>query len=192
MSDSPYRVLLVEPDPEIMEMLVAALVRRFDAHVTCVTTADECLDVEMLDPHDLVVAELDLPGGNGVDLAEELTALGPRPVVLLADAPTRSELLRALRAGVHNLFPKPFRMGRFLDATGAILANYRDYRRQEVRYRQLRRLVRHVLRDRRTLNQRAELICQDLVGAHRRLVDRVIELDARTSEPPTPHSAPSV
>jgi hypothetical protein len=43
----------------------------------------------------------------------------------------------------------------------------------------LRRLLRRLLRERRELRQRTELICRDLVGAHRRLVDRVLTIQGR-------------
>ena len=179
MKPKPYRILLVEPDPEIMELLVAALVRRLNAHVTCVTEAEDCLDIEMLDPHDLVIAELHLAGLSGIELTARLCGLSSRPVILLADRPSKSQLLKALRAGACNLFPKPFRVGRLLDAAEQKLKLYRAQRRERARYRQLRGLVRHVLRDRRRLNQRMELVCRDLVGAHRRLVHRVLEVEAK-------------
>ncbi len=38
----------------------------------------------------------------------------------------------------------------------------------------MRELVRRVIRERRDLNRRVELVCRDLVGAHRRLVTRVL------------------
>jgi len=172
-----YRILLVEPDPEIMELLVSALVRRLNAHVTCVTDAEDCLDIEMLDPHDLVIAELELEKMDGIELTERLSELSPRPVILLADRPGKSQLLKALRAGACNLFPKPFRVARLLNAAEQELKLYRAQRQERARYRELRGLVRHVLRDRRTLNQRVELVCRDLVGAHRRLVSRVLEVE---------------
>lgn len=181
MARSSYRVLVVEPDPDIMEMLVAALVGRFNAQVTCVATAEDCLDIEMVDPHDLVVAELSLEDGNGIALTRKLGELSQRPVILLADAPTRVELLRALRAGVCDVFPKPFRMIHFLDAAERVLDAYRAARREQQRYRELRRLVRQLVQDRRLLNKRTELVCRDLVGAHRRLVHRVLEIETNTA-----------
>jgi hypothetical protein len=47
----------------------------------------------------------------------------------------------------------------------------------------MRELVRHVIRERRDLNRRIELVCRDLVEAHRRLVHRVVEF--KGSQSPT-------
>ena len=43
-----------------------------------------------------------------------------------------------------------------------------------VKHKNLRQLVRRVLSERRDLNRRIDLVCKDLVGAHRRLVQRVL------------------
>ena len=80
----PHKILLVEPDALMLEILVAALARRFSTHITCVADAESCLDVEMLDPHALVITELNLEtatasgGGprisSGLELVEKLMA----------------------------------------------------------------------------------------------------------------------
>jgi hypothetical protein len=44
--------------------------------------------------------------------------------------------------------------------------------------------VRHVIRERRELNERVDLICRDLVGAHRRLVHRMLDREkGQTGDP---------
>lgn len=177
MSDRTPKILLVEPDPDMVEMLVGLLRRRFDAQVTCVSNAESCLNTDLYDPHDLVIAEWDLDDSDGLQLTEHLTILSPRPIILLADEPSSRDAIEAMRLGVRDLFVKPFPFQDLLDATErAVVGN--DLKRQHaVKYRRMRELVRHVIRERRDLNRRTELVCRDLVEAHRRLVHRVLAME---------------
>jgi DNA-binding response OmpR family regulator len=166
--------MLAEDDPRILEMLVRSFVDRFDAHLTCVGSAEDALDVEVLEPHDIVVAELNLPGTDGLTMARHLLELSDRPVILLAEEPGSSHAIEALRLGVRDLFPKPFAIGDLLDSMERALDQAHQAHQLRVKHNNLRQLVRRVLRERRDLNRRIDLVCKDLVGAHRRLVQRVL------------------
>lgn len=179
------KIMVVEPDSEILEILVAGLSGRFDAHLTCVDSAESCLDVEVVDPHDLIVAELELADSSGLDLTEHLMALSHRPVVLLADEPSTEQVLAALRLGVRDLLPKPFPVSQLLDAAEQALSGHHMRREHAVKYHRMRGLVRTAIRERRELNKRIELVCKDLVGAHRRLAHRVLEIGGSQSASPS-------
>jgi len=179
---STYKILVVEPDAEVLEILVGALSDHFDAHLTCVDSAAACLDVEIVDPHDLIITELDLPDAAGLDLAEQLTALSARPVILLADDPTTDQAIQALRLGVRDLFVKPFPVQRLLDASEQALTGQGMRREYAIRYRRMRELVRKAVRERRELSKRIELVCRDLVGAHRRLAHRVVAMTTASTD----------
>ncbi len=177
MSDEAKRILLVEPDPQTLEVLVGALVERFCPHLTCVSTAEEALSIESDETHDLVIAELDLEHMPGTRLAENLGAFHRRPMILLADEPSTVEVVRALRAGVQDIFLKPFRVSELIDSVQRSLHVLEVHRRQQDRHQRIRSLVKRMLRERRDLRHRTELICRDLVGAHRKLVHRVMDFD---------------
>lgn len=182
MRDRPYKIMLVEPNASMLERLVPAFAERFDAHITCVSDAISCLDVEMVDPHDLVVSEMGLPESNGLTLAEQLMALSGRPVILLADAPDYDAALGALRIGVVDFFAPPFGMEEVLDAAHTAMSTFTTQRKLAVKNRRLRDLVRRVVRERRDLHQRMELICRDLVESQRRLVHRVLAIEERRAQ----------
>ena len=169
------KVLVVEPNPRILELLVRALVRRFDAHITCTATAQACLDVELAEPHDLVIAELRLEEENGLVLAERLASLSSRPVILLAEEPSCDDALEAMRLGVRTMLRKPFRVIELLEAAEEALRLGEVQRRQAAKYDRVRQLLRQAIRERRDLGHRVDLVCRDLVAAHRRLVHRVLE-----------------
>lgn len=169
------RILLVEDDPRLLEMLVESLVGRFDANLTCVASGEDALDIEMVEPHDVVVTELTLPGMDGLTLAKHLMNLSDRPVILLAETPALSHAVEAMRLRVCDLFAKPFAMDELLNSISRGLSEGHQARALRRRYRRLRQLVRQVLRERRELNRRIDLVCRDLVGAHRRLLLRVLD-----------------
>ncbi len=179
MSERKHKVLLVEPDPDLIEILVSGLSRRFDPRLTCVDNASSAIEADLGDPHDLVISELKLEDISGLRLASQLASLvgGERPFLLMANRLTARKAVRALRLGVRDIFTKPFVLSDLLDRAEELLGGYLLHRRHVAKYHRLRSLVRHVIRERRDLNRRTELICKDLVGAHRRLVHRVLEVE---------------
>ena len=199
MPDQPCKILLVEPDGEMLEMLVASLSRHLFAHITCVADADGCLEIELSDPHDLVITELTLseapglsrfptdPEGDaaGLDLCEKLLGLSNRPVVLLADQPTCDDVLSAIRLGIRDVLCKPFPIDELLEVTDRALSGQRLRRTRSAKYRRMRQMVQRVLRERRDLSnrlaacqKRIDLVCRDLVGAQRRLTHRFAQLQS--------------
>ena len=179
MASAFHKIILVEPDPEIVEILVSSFSKRLDAQITCVSDAESCLDVEMVDPHHIVVSELELPDCSGLELAEQLSTLSPRPIILMAEDPTPQDAINAMRLGVRDLLIKPFPVGDLLDAVERDLRGHEIKQAHAAKYHRMRRLLRKVLRERKDLNHRVELVCRDLVGSHRRLVHRVLH----TQEP---------
>jgi DNA-binding NtrC family response regulator len=177
MNEARTRILLVEPEPVVLERVLRALIDRFDAQITCVPTAEECLEIEEDDPHDLVITEIQLPDMDGLDLTQELLARRRMPIILLADNAAYDDAVDALRLGATDLFAKPFPVSALLESVDRGLEGGRARQRHRMRYHQMRKLLRHVLRERRDLNERIELICRDFVGAHRRLVDRVVKIE---------------
>ncbi len=175
-NDKPYRILLVEPEPDVLELLVASLSRRFNAHITCVATAQACLDIELITPHHLVIADVSLEDGDGFQLADHLLALSRRPVILMASKPSADQAIDALRLGVKDLLCKPFPVAQLLESCERALRGQEIHRQHVVKFARMRDMVRRVIRERRGLNQRIELLCKDLVGAHRRLAQKVVEI----------------
>lgn len=161
----------------MVELLVPLLQSRLDARVTCVDTAEACIETDLYDPHEIVIAEWELADSDGLELAEHIHILSPRPVILLTDKIKTGESIAALRAGVCDIFTKPFPIENLLDATQRAFERHEINRLHAAKYRRMRELVRHVIRERRDLNRRMELVCKDLVEAQRRLVQRVLALE---------------
>jgi DNA-binding NtrC family response regulator len=182
---SSDKILLVEDHPSIIEMLVEAFVRQFDANITCVPTAEDALDVAMVERHSVVVTETALPGMDGIALARQMLDLGGIPVILMDDDPDAAEVIAAMRAGVMDFFVKPFRVEDLLESVDRAIHAYHKACRMIRRQERLRDLSRRVVRERRELKERVELVCRDLVGAHKRLVLRVIENESALGVQPS-------
>ena len=105
----------------MLEMLVESFVGRLDANLTCVGNGEDALDVEMIEPHDVVVTELALPGLDGLTLAKHLMELSDRPVILLAEEPALSHAVEAMRLRAWDLFAKPFAIKLFIVRIGCII-----------------------------------------------------------------------
>lgn len=120
------RVLVVEDDPRI-----ADLHRRFTEKVPgygvvgLASDYDDALEqARVLEP-DLLLLDLYLPQGNGLDLLRELRAEGRQvDVILLTAARETATLQQALRGGVFDYIIKPIVFARFEEALG----KFRSYR----------------------------------------------------------------
>jgi DNA-binding NtrC family response regulator len=173
------KILLVESNPRIVEMLVDSFVRRFNCNITCVAGGEDALDVEMLEPHSIIVADCNLTGMDPITFTERMAELHDRPVILMDNEPTAGLVIEAMRHGVVDFFCKPFEVESLLQSMTRAMARHRETRARIQRYHKGRDLMRRVIRERRELNDRVELICRDLVGAHKRLVLRVLEQEER-------------
>ena len=111
---------------------------------------------------------------SGLSLAQKLMSLATRPVVLLTADAEFEDAQSALRTGVADLFQKPFPIEDLLESVDQLLCDHKLMQRRAAKYHRMRALVRRVIRERRDLRRRIDLVCRDLVGAQRRLVTRVL------------------
>lgn len=97
MQSSPQRLLVVEDDVTVAKALSRTLARRgFSVAVVRSCTAARLL----AQTFDFAVLDIDLPDGNGVDLARDLLDSGRVPSVLFFTGSTDSAMLaRARRLG---------------------------------------------------------------------------------------------
>ena len=108
------RVLLAEDDAEVRRLLSLALTRAgFD--LVQASTGDEALEriadqlLEDADPFDLVIADVRMPGCNGLALLACLRHFDwHTPVILLTAFRSAETQKEARRLGAFALFQKPF------------------------------------------------------------------------------------
>jgi two-component system KDP operon response regulator KdpE len=114
VSDDKARILLVE-DEDLNRTLVKAVLAR--AAVTAVRDAT-VIDAGNLavarqklatEEVDLILLDMNLPDGNGLSLAQELSEVSPRPVVIAVTASVLpQDRAAALAAGCDGFLDKPY------------------------------------------------------------------------------------
>jgi len=117
------RVLLVEDEPEPLELLTRAL-REAGALVMETSNAPTALDLATAHPFDLVLTDIGLPGMDGVELLGRLRASGYKgPAIAVTAFATASERTRVLDAGFDTFVPKPVPPGTVIATAARLLAN---------------------------------------------------------------------
>jgi CheY-like chemotaxis protein/HPt (histidine-containing phosphotransfer) domain-containing protein len=108
--DSPARVLLVEDDPELPEVLASVLAHD-GLEIECVATGAEALERLEARLPDLILLDLGLPDMDGLVLLQQWKA-SPRtqniPVVVVTAWNNPQDKLRGFEAGASDYVTKPF------------------------------------------------------------------------------------
>jgi two-component system KDP operon response regulator KdpE len=122
MTDVPARILVVEDEADIRRFVSRALEREgFD-----VAEADGVqrglIEAGTRRP-DLLVLDLGLPDGDGVDLLRDLRGWSDVPVIVLSARTDEADKIEALDAGADDYLVKPF-------STGELLARVRAHLRR--------------------------------------------------------------
>jgi PAS domain S-box-containing protein len=114
----PLRILAVEDEPEVLDVLRAML---SNAGHTVFTAASgrEALELFDREPVDLVLTDLGMPGMTGLALAEELKRRRAIPVVLLTG--WADEFDASTAPAVDLVVPKPFTRERLFEALARTL-----------------------------------------------------------------------
>jgi two-component system KDP operon response regulator KdpE len=113
MAEAAPVVLLVEDERHIRRFLRASLEaegwRVFEAE----TVRQGLVDAATRKP-DLVIADLGLPDGDGVDLIRDLRSWSSVPVIVLSARSDEVDKVRALDAGADDYIEKPFGVSELL------------------------------------------------------------------------------
>ncbi len=181
MSQKPAKILLVEDDDDVAEMITDYVERSLHARVTRARTAKEALSLKEQDEPEVVVADVYLPDSTDLSLARKVRRGDTCDVVLMTGHPTLGRALEAMRLGVRDMLPKPFDLHRLGHSVERAVSDRRKRNRERLRYDRLRRVSSRVIKERRVLRERVDLVCRDLVGAYRRLAEKVIAGKSATS-----------
>ena len=98
----PPRLLVVDDEPDASEAMRVLL--EMDGYdVTTTRTAREALAGVVTESYDLVLADIAMPGTDGITLCQEVAGLRPTlPVMLVTGRSDTATLTRALRAGARD------------------------------------------------------------------------------------------
>lgn len=102
------RILVVEDEPEVEE-LVSSYLRARGREVVVVDSLERALGVIGRGEVEVVLTDVKLPDGSGLDLVRQAVRCGVR-VVVTTGYPSVDVAVAAWRAGADDFVPKPYRL----------------------------------------------------------------------------------
>ncbi|MES2832085.1 MAG: two-component system response regulator KdpE [Pseudomonadota bacterium] len=125
MSENLPTALLVEDEPEIRRFVRVAL-EKSGWHVHEAATLERGLiDTGTRNP-DLVVLDLGLPDGDGIDFITDVRKWSKVPIIVLSARSSETEKIKALDAGADDYLIKPFGIGELQARVRATLRRQRQ------------------------------------------------------------------
>ncbi len=107
------KVVVVDDDPVIRRMLVGHLQKQ-DIPVLGVTNVQQCLAEQEKDPGDLLLVDLHLPDGSGMDILQSVRKSDPgSDIVIMTGFGTIESAVEAMKMGAVNYLLKPFTLAQF-------------------------------------------------------------------------------
>lgn len=113
-------ILIVEDDKYIIHFLSVSL--KEEAHLFWTArTVKEALSLFYANRPDLVLLDLGLPDGDGLDVVKQIREISSTPVIVVSARLEEEEKIRLLDAGADDYVTKPFYMGELLARIRAAL-----------------------------------------------------------------------
>jgi two-component system response regulator RegX3 len=114
------RILLVEDERSIAEPFARLLGREgFEAEIA--GTVAQAIELFDRGPHDLVLLDLNLPDGDGRDVARELRTRSRVPIIMLTARGTETDRVVGLEIGADDYVVKPFSSAEVIARIRAVL-----------------------------------------------------------------------
>src|SRR5215216_3674749 len=129
VSSTGDRILLVENDPEISDLVARQALNSVGFHVDVVTDASSAIKHSVQTPPDLIIANLNLPGLSTKDLLIALTSQGvTTPLLVIARKGQEQDIIQAFRLGAADYILWPARDAEVIAAVERVLSRVHDVR----------------------------------------------------------------
>jgi Response regulator containing CheY-like receiver, AAA-type ATPase, and DNA-binding domains len=126
---SAERILLVESDPDIRDLIAHQALEPLGYQVQVAADVNTALQYAARSAPDLVIADLNLPGLNGKDLLVALNSQGVRvPVIVIAEKGQENKVIQAFRLGGTDYLVWPVREAEVVAAVERSLKQVRESR----------------------------------------------------------------
>lgn len=173
MAGKDMRIMFAaETTPATMVMLQNA-VTKLDADIFQVDTVEDARSLAAQDQFDVILAAAKLSDGQGIDLLRSGIA-ADTPFILIEDTLDAERVLEAMRLGAADVVHLQHTADQVISTIDRAVRRGRLCRRDIRRSQRLRSMSSKLIRDRRELRQRVDLICKDLVVAYQRLAEKVV------------------
>jgi DNA-binding response OmpR family regulator len=129
MAPSGDRILLVEHDPEISDLIARQALRSVGYQVDVVAEASSAIKNAVQTPPDLIIANLNLPGLSAKDLLIALSSQGVNtPLLVIAGKDQEHDIIQAFRLGAADYLLWPARDAEVISAVERVLRRVHETR----------------------------------------------------------------
>jgi DNA-binding response OmpR family regulator len=129
MAYSGDRILLVENDPEISDLIARQALKSMGYQVDVVSDSSSAIKLSLQTPPDLIIADLNLPGLSTKDLLVALSAQGVNtPLLVIANKGQENDVIQAFRLGAADYLMWPARDAEVVSAVERVLRGVHDIR----------------------------------------------------------------
>jgi two-component system NtrC family sensor kinase len=139
MRKSRERVLLVESDPEISDLIARQTLQALGYQVQVARVASAAIQESARFAPDIIITNLNLPDLSGKDLLVALTSQGvDAPVIVITQKGMEEDLVQAFRLGASDYLVWPIRETEVASAIERVVKQVRAKRERETLARQLK------------------------------------------------------
>ena len=129
MASTGDRILLVENDPEISDLVAHQALRSVGFQVDVATDASSAIKYSVQTPPDLIIANLNLPGLSTKDMLIALASQGiATPLLVIANKGQEHDIIQAFRLGAADYILWPARDAEVVAAVERVLSRVHDVR----------------------------------------------------------------
>ena len=127
------KMMVVEDDKALCSGICMALKSEGMTFAPC-ATAQEARDCFWQDTYDLVILDVNLPDGNGMDVLKEIRAASSVPVILLTANDMETDIVAGLESGADDYVTKPFSLAVLRARVHAQLRRQEEPKKEIVRF----------------------------------------------------------
>src|SRR6266487_2692623 len=129
MASTGDRILLVENDPDISDLIARQVLISVGYYVDVVADSSSAIKQALLTPPDLIMADLNLPGLSAKDLLVALSSQGMNtPLLVIANKGQEEGIIQAFRLGAADYLLWPARDAEVLSVVDRLLARVHELR----------------------------------------------------------------
>lgn len=129
MAFNADRILLVENDPEISDLIARQALKSVGFQVDVVADSSTAIKQAFETPPDLIIADLNLPGLSAKDLLVALSSQGVNtPLLVIASKGQEQDIIQAFRLGAADYLLWPARDAEVVSVVERVLQRVHDVR----------------------------------------------------------------
>ena len=129
MPSTGDRILLIEHDPKISDLIARQTLIPVGYYVDVVADSSAAIKQALLTPPDLIIADLNLPGLSAKDMLVAFAAQGINtPVLVIASQGQEQDIIQAFRLGAADYLFWPAREAEVLSAVERLLSRVHEVR----------------------------------------------------------------